>query len=328
MPIALNQDIAGRLDEVARLLADQGANRFRVQAYHQAATLLRGLAEPVSEIFAREALAGLEKLPGVGESIARSIRDILQHGRLAMLDRLRGEHDPIALLTSVPGIGKALAWKLHDDLGLETLEELEAAAHDGRLESIAGLGAKRLAGIRDSLAHRLGRVRRHLPVLPPLNEIEEVPIAELLDVDAEYRREAAAGTLKKIAPRRFNPTGEAWLPVLHTTRGQRHYTALYSNTARAHEQGTTRDWVVVFYDGRDHEHQCTVITSEFGRLKGRRIVRGRENECEDHYRQHGRRSGERVGSESRIEPTNQERTSPYPSTNTSVENATRSSPKC
>jgi putative hydrolase len=112
MPIPLNEDIAGRLDEVARILNEQGANRFRVQAYQRAATALRQLKQPVSEIFQADGLAGLEKLPNVGESIARSIRDILLHGRLAMLDRLRGEHDPIALLTSVPGIGKALAWKL------------------------------------------------------------------------------------------------------------------------------------------------------------------------------------------------------------------------
>lgn len=294
MPIAINEDIAGRLDEVARILAEQGANHFRVLAYHQAAAVLRGLARPVSEIFAGEGLVGLEKLPGVGESIARSIRDILQHGKLAMLDRLRGEHDPIALLTSVPGIGRTLAWKLHDDLSLESLEELEAAAHDGRLEGIAGLGAKRLAGIRDSLAHRLGRVRRQPQADRPPDEASEPSVAELLDVDAEYRREAAAVTLKKIAPRRFNPNGEAWLPVLHTTRGRRHYTALFSNTAHAHQLQKTRDWVVLYYDGHDGEQQCTVITSEFGRLKGRRIVRGREEECEAHYRQLGHLSGRQL----------------------------------
>jgi len=294
MPIAINEDIAGRLDEVARILAEQGANRFRAQAYRQAAAVLRGLARPVPEIFAEEGLAGLEKLPGVGESIARSIRDILRLGKLAMLDRLRGEHDPIALLTSVPGIGKALAWKLHDDLGLESLEELETAAHDGRLESIAGLGAKRLVGIRDSLAHRLGRVRRQSTVISPPDKTKNPPVAELLDVDAEYRREAAADTLKKIAPRRFNPTGEAWLPVLHTARGKRHYTALFSNTARAHEQRKAYDWVVLYYDGHDGERQCTFITSEFGRLKGLRIVRGRENECETHYRKLGQLPGRQL----------------------------------
>jgi DNA polymerase (family 10) len=300
MSIALNEDIAGHLDEVARILAEQCANRFRVQAYHQAAALLRGLAQPVSEIFAAEGIAGLEKLPGVGESIARAIRDILLHGRLAMLDRLRGDHDPIALLTSVPGIGKTLAWKLHDELGLESLEALESAAHDGRLETVAGLGAKRLAGIRDSLAHRLGRVRQTPPATPPSVASGDPPVDELLDVDAEYRRGAEAGTLRKIAPRRLNPTGEAWLPVLHTTRGERHYTALFSNTARAHELHKTRDWVVLYYDGRDGEQQGTVITSEFGRLKGLRIVRGREPECEDHYQRRGAfRTGPIAGSDCR-----------------------------
>jgi hypothetical protein len=282
MPVAQNEDVAGRLEEVAHILAEQAASPYRIQAYERAATTVRRLPRPVGEIFAERGLAGLEELPGVGETIARAIRDIVLHGRLGMLDRLRGEHDPIALLASVPGIGKKLAWQLHDDLAIESLEDLESAAHDGRLETLAGVGPKRLAGIRDSLAHRLGRVR---PLLPPPSDSEEPSVQELLDVDREYRREAAAGRLKKIAPRRFNPGHSAWLSVLHTTRGRRHYTALFSNTAHAHERNKTRDWVVLYYDGRHGERQCTVITSEFGRLRGHRIVRGREEECERHYGQ-------------------------------------------
>jgi len=284
MSHSVNDDIAGRLEEVARILAEQGANRFRVQAYHRAATTLREMSRPVSEIFAEKGLAGLEDLPSVGESIARSIRDILVHGKLVMLDRLRGEHDPVALLKSVPGIGEAFARKLHDELGIETLEDLEAAAHDGRLEGVAGFGAKRLAGVRDSLAHRLGRIRKQ-PSEPAIQGAP--PVAELLDVDAEYRRRAGEGGLKTITPRRFNPTREAWLPVLHTARGTRHYTALFSNTARAHELAKTNDWVVLYFDGRGTEQQCTVITSEFGIMKGHRIVRGREDECVEHYRRMG-----------------------------------------
>lgn len=282
--LALNQTIAGRLDEVATLLEQQGANRFRVDAYRHAARTVRELRRPVSRIFAEEGLDGLDKIPGVGIGIARSIGDILQHGRLAMLERMRGESDPIALLTSVPGVGSIVAQKLYDDLGIATLEELELAAHDGRLESRLGFGAKRLAGIRDSLAHRLARVRAQ--PAPPMTE-EDVPVAELLDVDAEYRRKAVAGALKKIAPRRFNPTREAWLPVLHTTREERHYTALFSNTARAHELHRERDWVVLYWDGNQRERQCTIVTSKFGRLKGLRIVRGREAECEEYYRESG-----------------------------------------
>jgi len=104
-------------------------------------------------------------------------------------------------------------------------------------------------------------------------------------VDQEYRDGAARGELRTIAPRRFNPTGEAWLPVLHTRRGLRRYTALFSNTQRAHEKGTTRDWVILYYHERDAaERQCTVITAAWGPMRGRRIVRGREAECIELHR--------------------------------------------
>jgi putative hydrolase len=267
----LNEDVAGRLEEVARLLAAQGAGRFRVRAYERAAETLRQLPRPVTEILDQEGLNGLEALPGIGVSIARAIRDLLTRGRLAMLDRLRGESDPSRLLASVPGIGRATADRLYHDLGIETLEDLEAAAHDGRLEQVAGLGKKRLAGIRDSLAHRLARVKP-----PAESQRDQQPsVEEILDVDREYRQKATAGQLVKIAPRRFNPSRVAWLPILHTTRGRRHYTALFSNTALAHRLGRTDDWVVIYWDDGRGERQCTVVTALGGAFKGRRIVRGR-----------------------------------------------------
>lgn len=193
-----------------------------------------------------------------------------------MLERLRGHQDPVALLATVPGIGRTTAERLHGDLDLDSLEDLELAAHDGRLATFAGFGPKRLAGVRDSLAHRLGRVRG----AGVTGEAPAPPIDELLDVDLEYRTKAAAGKLKAIAPRRFNPRGEAWLPVLHTARGDRHYTALFSNTPRAHRLQATRDWAVLYWDGGSGEGQATVITSRHGPLAGRQIVRGREEECE------------------------------------------------
>ncbi len=270
----VNLEVAGRLEEAARLLRDQGADRFRVGAYLRAAATLRSMNEPVDEVFRAQGLEGLKQLPQIGETIARAIRELLTHGRLPMLDRLRGEADPVTLLATVPGIGDVLADRLHEELGLETLADLESAAHDGRLETVAGFGAKRLAGIRDSLAHRLGRVR--LPAT-----VRATPsVSELLDVDREYLEKVAAGQLQKIAPRRFNPTGEAWLPILHARRGSRRYTALFSNTARAHRAGKTRDWVVLYGDDGGGEHRATVITAVYGPLRGRRVVAGREEECE------------------------------------------------
>ncbi len=274
-----NRDVARRLDEVGRLLDEQGANPHRIRAYHAAAATVRHLRPSVGEILRTEGLDGLTRLPTIGASIARAIRDIVTTGRLPMLDRLRGQSDPLSLLASVPGIGDVFAERLHDDLGIGTLEELEAAAHDGRLDHIVGFGPKRIAGIVEYLAGRLGRIRaRAMPVEA------DPPVAELLDVDREYRRKAAAGSLRRIAPRRLNPTGEAWLPVLHTQRGERHYTALYSNTPRAHRLRRTHDWVVLYYDGDHGERQCTVVTEYRGKLKGRRIVRGREADCLEYYR--------------------------------------------
>jgi putative hydrolase len=276
---ALNWEIARRLDEVGRLLQEQGANAFRVRAYSRAGQTLRRLDRPADQILREEGIDGLERLPGIGVSLARAIRTMVVTGRLPMLDRLRGKMDPVTLLVSVPGIGRRLAVRLHEDLGIRTLEELEAAAYDGRLRTVAGFGEKRLAGITDTLAARLGRVR----MAPGPSSRSQAPVKELLDVDREYRRKAAAGELHQIAPRRFNPTHEAWLPILHTERGPRHYTALFSNTPRAHELGKTRDWVVLYLDSGRGERQHTVITSQWGPLRGKRIVRGREEECARHY---------------------------------------------
>jgi hypothetical protein len=110
-------------------------------------------------------------------------------------------------------------------------------------------------------------------------------VSLLLDVDREYREKASAGVLPKIAPRRFNPEHEAWLPVLHTRFGPWRFTALFSNTERAHDLHRTHDWVVVFYEDDEGSHgQATMVTEYRGALAGERVVRGREPECAAHYR--------------------------------------------
>lgn len=268
-------EIADRLDEAAALLEAQGANRFRVRAYRQGAATLRQLPEPPAAILAREGLKGLVALPGIGEALARAVDEMTETGRWAQLERMRGESEPDELFRAVPGIGPGTARAIHEGLHVDTLEALEIAAHDGRLETVPGIGPRKAAAIRASLAAMLSRRARRGPA-----DHEEPPVAVLLEIDAEYRRAAAAGELRLIAPRRFNPGGEAWLPVMHAERAGWVFSVLHSNTALAHRLGRTRDWVVIYF-GRPggREHSRTVVTETTGPLRGRRVVRGREAEC-------------------------------------------------
>jgi len=271
---ALNDDVARKLEEAAVLLAQQGANPFRIRAYRQGAQTLRRLRRPAADILAGEGVAGLRRLPGIGEGLARAIHDIVRLGYFPMLERLRGDADPIRLLGSVPGVGPRRARRLHEELDLDTLEDLEAAAHDGRLADLAGFGPKLLEGIRSALAHRLARVR------PPASQEADAPtVTELLDLDREYREAVALDRLPRIAPRRFNPERRRWLPILHTNREGRHYTLLFSNTALAHRLHKTDDWVVIYCDHDVRDGQWTVVTAATGPLAGRRVVRGHEGEC-------------------------------------------------
>lgn len=277
-----NAQIAERFELVADLLEAQGANPFRVGAYRRAAETLRGLRRSVVELLEREGQAGLRALPGIGHSLAAAIEALATTGKWALLARLRGEAAPEQAFATVPGIGPKFAARIHETLGIGTLEELEAAAHDGRLAQVSGMGRKRLQAVRESLAGRFRRSGRARPRPSPAPG-DLPPVAELLDVDREYREKAAADRLVRIAPRRFNPTGAAWLPILHTHRRTRHYTAMYSNTARAHELGTTHDWVVIYRDDRRGDGQWTVVTARLGPLRGKRVVRGHEAACRKHY---------------------------------------------
>ncbi len=248
-------------------------------AYRRAANTVAGLAEDIESVLDRAGIAALVELPGIGRSIALAINEMCQTGHWVQLDRLRGSADPERLFEVLPGVGPALAHQLHEALGVETLEALEVAAHDGRLEALPGIGPRRAQMLRASLADllRRGRPRSgHPPASQP-------SVEWILDVDREYREKASSGELPRIAPRRFNPNGEAWLPVLHTRRGPWEFTALFSNTARAHQLERTRDWVVLYYHSdHDPEEQCTVVTERRGPATGRRVVRGREAECQAH----------------------------------------------
>lgn len=272
---AINPHIAGRLRDYADLLTSQGEGGFRSRAYRRAADVVAGLDRPVDEILAQEGRAGLIALPAIGVGIAGAIAEMVTTGHWSQLDRLRGELAPEALFRTIPGIGAKLANRLAEEGQLESLEDLEHAMHFGDL-AIQGVGPRRKRMIAAVLAERLGR-----PAFTRSGNAAPPPTAVLLEVDRMYRERAAKGLLRKIAPRRFNPAGEAWLPVLHASHDGWHFTALYSNSRLAHQLKKTTDWVVIHYqrDGAP-EGRVTVVTGSRGPLAGQRIVRGREDESE------------------------------------------------
>ena len=274
-PERSNDWIAERPRQAASLLAVQDANPFRVSAYRRAGDAIEALGLDVRGVAETGGHTALEAIPGVGPSIAGAVAEMLATGRWGFLERLKGAADPEALFCSVPGIGPSLAHRIQATLHIDSLEALESAAHDGRLRQVPGFGARRAAMVRHALRELLARIR------PPLVRIADEPqVSMLLDVDREYRDKASSGSLRRIAPKRFNPNGEAWLPILHTVRGPRQFTALYSNTALAHQLGRTGDWVVIYFhrDARP-EGRRTIVTETQGPAPGRRIVRGREAEC-------------------------------------------------
>lgn len=295
-PPITNAEIADVLERVADLLEAQDADRYRVRAYRAAAHTIRHHDTPLCELLSRGGVEAVDALPTVGRAIAAHVAELVHRHGLTLLDRLEGEVSPERLLTTVPGIGPELAERIHHELSIDSLEELEVAAHDGRLERLQGFGPRRVRAIREELASILGRsarhrARRHAWLESRRGALHPRPdVATLLAIDDEYRDRAASGRLRRITPRRFNPERRAWLPILHTEREGWHLTALFSNTARAHELGKTGDWVVIFYARDGDEGQCTVVTEPHGPLLGRRVVRGREAECREHYASDARES--------------------------------------
>lgn len=293
-----NQQIADLLDEIAEHLEQQEANPYRVRAYRNGAQSARDADESLADVVEQKGAEALEDLPQIGEGLAATIGEYVSTGRSSLLEQLQAQSSPERLFARVPGVGEELAERIVRELRIRTLPELERAAHDGRLDAVEGFGEKRVQSVRDGLAgmlspsaQRRSRQRRARPEGDTGDdaEAERPSVATLLDVDAEYRRRAAAGELKRIAPRRFNPENEAWLPILNTARDGWTFTALFSNTARAHELNKTDDWVVIYYreqgEPEDAEEQNTVVTETRGPLQGKRVVRGRAAENRQYYQQ-------------------------------------------
>ncbi len=154
MPVH-NSDIAAILSRLADLLEIEGANRFRVRAYRTAARAIEGLPSSVASLVADK--KDLTELPGIGEDLAGKLKEIVETGRLSLLDevtaRTPGE---LAELARLPGLGPKRVKVLYDQLHIQSLQDLAQAAQGGRVRELAGFGKK----TEDNILAELGRHRQ------------------------------------------------------------------------------------------------------------------------------------------------------------------------
>jgi DNA polymerase (family 10) len=188
-----NVEIARALAEVADVLEIQGGDLYRIRAYRNAVRTIEVQTRPLDRMVAEG--APLTVLPGIGKEMAGHIRELVTTGTLAFRDRLTAEVPRTLIeLMHLPGVGPKKARKLWDELHIGSVDELEAAARDGRVAKLAGFGEKTqtriLSGIEEYRQHAirflLADVERFLE--PLVGYLSGCPQLERLEVAGSYRR--------------------------------------------------------------------------------------------------------------------------------------------
>jgi DNA polymerase (family 10) len=189
-----NAEIAAALRELGILYELDGADRFRVLAYREAARTVAN--SPVSvEQLADE--GRLTELPGIGNTLAGKIETLIESGSIPSADKLKAKF-PATLVevTRVPGLGAKTARRIYEELGVENLVELKEAAEQGRIAGIRGLGPKTeeniLASLEGVTEDGIGERLLLSNVLPIADEIrgdlKELGVANRIEIAGSARR--------------------------------------------------------------------------------------------------------------------------------------------
>ena len=194
-----NYEIAAALDELGTLYEIDGAVRYRVLAYKDAAKTVRESPVSVEEL-AREGRA--VELPGIGKTLQEKIVALLETGEIPSAVKLKKKFPPTLIaVTRVPGLGAKTARRLFDELEIASLEDLKAAATAQKIRGLKGLGPKVEEGILESLERMkdvdddaaAGRLLLS-DVLPVAEELavalREHPSADQVEVAGSARRRA------------------------------------------------------------------------------------------------------------------------------------------
>ncbi len=188
-----NPEIARTLEEVADILEIQNANPFRIRAYRNAVRTVETVTVPLRRWV--EEGRQLTDLPGIGKEMASHIQEMVETGTLGFRDELLAEVPRSLIeLMRLPGLGPKKARRVWDELKIGSVDELEAAAKEGRIASLPGFGAKSqekiLAGIAEYRLHGsrylLNEAERS--VEPLLAWLRAIPELARLEVAGSYRR--------------------------------------------------------------------------------------------------------------------------------------------
>ena len=187
-----NDELARIFHEIGDILEVKGELVFKTVAYHRAADAIERAAFDVAEAYG----AGDRRpVPGVGRAISDKIVELATTGRMAVYERLRTEI-PRSLvdLLRIPGVGPRTVRLVHEELGVQTLDDLRRAAEEGRLRGLRGISSGAEAKILDGIAQLEARPRRML--LDQAQELSDRLVARLADTPG-VRRIVQAGSLRR-----------------------------------------------------------------------------------------------------------------------------------
>ncbi len=145
-------EVARALEEIAQYLElQEPSNPFRALAYRKAAGVVEELEQNLDELVASHQLG---RIAGIGKATGSAIEELIATGRSSFLEELRSEFPAgILELIRVPGLGMKKIATLHEELGIASIDELEAALEQGELESVSGFGPKTREKLKESIEH-------------------------------------------------------------------------------------------------------------------------------------------------------------------------------
>lgn len=147
-----NEAIARKFFHLAALMDLRGDDPFRLRSYRNAAEAIETWPQPLSEIVAKEGVAGLLTIPGVGKAIAGKIVELLEKGTFDAWEKLTAETPATLLdLLEIPGVGPKTAAMLHQRFKISSVKDLKKFVAGGGLDMVDGIGPRTAEKIRDAL---------------------------------------------------------------------------------------------------------------------------------------------------------------------------------